>query len=95
MFIVQLKFSTNKTSAPEFMTAHNEWIAQGFADGVFLCVGSLVPAAGGLLLATGASREELEARVNSDPFVQNNVVTVEIAEIDVKKTVPALNFLKS
>ena len=95
MFIVQLKFSSNKSAAPEFMTAHNEWIAQGFADGVFLCVGSLVPPAGGVLLATDASREELETRVNSDPFVQNNVVTVEISEVHVKKTVPALDFLKN
>jgi uncharacterized protein YciI len=94
MFIVQLKFSTNKTAAPEFMAAHNEWIAQGFDDGVFQCVGSLVPAAGGALLAIGKNRAELEARINEDPFVQNKVVDVELIEIDVKKTIPSLAILK-
>ena len=94
MFIVQLKFSTNKTAAPEFMAAHNDWITEGFNDGVFQCVGSLVPAAGGALLAIGESQEELEARINADPFVQNDVVIAEITEIDVKKTVPALDILK-
>jgi len=95
MFIVLLKFSHNKAGAPEFMAAHNEWIAQGFADGVFQCVGSLVAAAGGALLASGESREDLDARVNADPFVQNDVVIAEITEVDVKKTVPALAGLKA
>lgn len=94
MFIVFLKFSNNKAAAPEFMAAHNKWIAQGFADGVFQCMGSLVPAAGGALLAVGESREMLEIRVAADPFVQNDVVIAEITEVDVKKTVTALNFLK-
>tara|TARA_R110002094_G_scaffold347_1_gene1628 strand:+ start:2539 stop:2832 length:294 start_codon:yes stop_codon:yes gene_type:complete len=94
VFIVLLKFSTSKTAAPEFMAAHNEWIAQGFVDGVFQCVGSLVPTAGGALLAIGESRDKLEARVNADPFVQNDVVVAEITEVDVKKTAPALDILK-
>ncbi len=94
MFIVQLKFSTNKAAAPEFMPAHNEWIAQGFADGVFQCTGSLVPAAGGAILATGETRKKLEARVNADPFVRNNVVSAEITEVDVKKAAPGLDSLK-
>ena len=94
MFIVLLKFSNNKAAAAEFMAAHNEWIAQGFADGVFQCVGSLVPAAGGALLALGEGREVLESRVDTDPFVQNDVVIAEIIEVDVKKTVTALETLK-
>ena len=94
MFVVFLKFSKNKAAAPEFMAAHNDWVAQGFTDGVFQCVGSVVPAAGGALLALGESRELLEARVNADPFVQNDVVTAEITEVDVKKTAPALDTLK-
>lgn len=47
MFVTFLKFAENRGQAPEFMAAHNGWIAQGFADGVFLCAGSLVPGAGG------------------------------------------------
>ncbi len=94
MFIILLMFSNSKAAAPEFMATHNEWIAQGFADGVFQCVGSLVPAAGGGFLAFGESREMLEVRVDADHFVQNDVVIAEITEGDVKKTVNALDFLK-
>ncbi|RVQ08165.1 hypothetical protein [Sinorhizobium meliloti] len=47
MFVTFLRFAENRTGAPDFMSAHNDWIAQGFADGVFFCVGSLQAAAGG------------------------------------------------
>jgi uncharacterized protein YciI len=93
MFMIFLKFN-NQAAAPEYMAAHNDWIAQGFADGVFHCAGTMVPAVGGALLASGESRAMLATRVAADPFVKNDVVTAEITEIDVKKTVNALDFLK-
>ena len=93
MFITLLKFAGNRAAAPEFMAAHNEWIAKGFADGVFFCVGSLTPAAGGAILAHGESREGHEARVAADPFVVHGIVAAEIYEVDPKRTAEALNFL--
>lgn len=94
MFITFLKFSENRVAAQEFMAAHNDWIAQGFAEGKFLCVGSLSPSAGGAILSHGESREELEARVAADPFVIHNVVAAEVHEVEPKRTIPALEFLK-
>jgi uncharacterized protein YciI len=94
MFITFLKFAENRSAAPEFMAAHNEWIAKGFADGVFLCAGSLQPAAGGAILASGESRTAHDARIASDPFVVQGIVTAETYEIDPKRTVPALDFVK-
>lgn len=95
MFITFLKFAENRAAAPEFMAAHNQWIAKGFADGVFLCVGSLTPAAGGAILAHGENREQHEARIATDPFVVQGVVAAEIHEVDPKRTVDALDFLRA
>lgn len=95
MFIIYLRFSENRSAASDFMPAHNAWIARGFEDGIFQCVGSLTPEGGGAILATGESREEIEARINADPFVEHNVVVAEITEVDVKKTTPALDVLKA
>ena len=94
MFFVVLTFSNNKAMAPEYMEAHNDWISTGFADGVFLSVGSLKPEGGGAILAAHESREKIELRVSADPFVVNDVVTAEIFEVDVKRTVPELELLK-
>lgn len=95
MFVTFLKFSTNRAAAPDHMAAHNAWIAQGFAEGTFLCVGGLQPAAGGAILSQGESRTALEARLAADPFVAHGIVTAEIHEVDPKRTVPALDFLKA
>lgn len=95
MFITFLKFSENRAAAPEFMAAHNDWIAQGFADGKFLCVGSLLPGAGGAILSHHESRAELDARLANDPFVVHGIVSAEVHEIDPKRTVPSLDFLKA
>jgi len=93
VFIVLLRFSDNKIQAGEYMEGHNEWIKQGFSDGVFLLVGSLEPGLGGSVIAHNTSLEELQQRVNADPFVAGNVVTSEIIEISPKKTDERLGFL--
>ena len=93
MFMVLLKFSDNKSLASENMQGHNLWIKQGFDDGVFLMAGSLQPGLGGTVMVNGESREELKARVQKDPFVEHNVVSAEILEIDPKNVDARLNFL--
>lgn len=93
MFVVLLRFSQNKEQASTFMDGHNQWIRRGFEDGIFLMVGSLQPGLGGSVMAHGISREDLESRVNEDPFVAENIVTAEILEIEPKKADERLNFL--
>ena len=93
MFIVLLLFSDNKDRAGEFMDGHNAWIKQGFEDSVFLMAGSLQPGLGGAVMAHNTSQEELEARLNRDPFVAEKVVSAEILEIAPAMTDERLEFL--
>ena len=93
MFIVLLKFSDNKGNAGQFMEGHKEWIKRGFDDGVFLLVGSLQPNLGGGIVAHDTSLSDLQSRVNSDPFVAENVVTAEFLEIAPAKAETRLSFL--
>lgn len=93
MFIVFLRFSENKNQAAQFMAGHNDWIRRGFDDGVFLLVGSLQPNLGGGLVAHNTSLADLQARVNDDPFVAQDIVTAEILEISPATTDERLDFL--
>ncbi|WP_417455434.1 YciI family protein [Kiloniella sp.] len=93
MFIVLLKFSTEKAKASQFMDEHKAWIKRGFDEGVFLMVGSLKPGAGGVVLAHNCSLEELERRAQEDPFVVEKIVSAEILEIDPAKADDRLSFL--
>jgi len=93
MFIVLLTFSDNKEHASEFMEGHNEWLKRGFDDGVFLLAGSLQPSLGGGIVAHNTSLNDLQNRVNDDPFVAQKVVSAEIHEITPAKADERLQFL--
>lgn len=93
MFAIFLKFAENRAKAPEFMDAHKAWIKQGFDDGVFLMVGSLQPNMGGAVLAHGVARDDIETRVNEDPFVIEGIVTAEVLEISPARADQRLDFL--
>ena len=93
MFIVLLKFSANKGQAGQFMEGHKAWIKRGIDEGIFLVVGSLQPNLGGGIVAYNTSLSELQSRVNTDPFVAENVVSVEILEISPSIADERLKFL--
>lgn len=93
MFIVTLKFSDNKGQAGQFMDGHKQWIKRGFDDGVFLLVGSLQPNLGGGIVVHNTTLANLQARVNDDPFVAQNIVSADILEIAPARTDERLSFL--
>jgi uncharacterized protein YciI len=93
MFIVLLRFSTNPERGAALLAAHNEWIKKGFDDGVFLVVGRLEPKLGGGIVAYATSRQELQNRIDDDPFVVERVVTAEIFEVLPSRADPRLTFL--
>lgn len=93
MFVVLLRFSSNKAKAGQLMVAHEAWIRRGFDDGVFALVGSLQPKLGGALVAHNVSLADLQDRLNADPFVAEDVVTVEILDITPSRTDDRLKFI--
>ena len=94
MFVVLLNFSSNKSEAGQFMDGHNAWIRRGFEEGVFLLAGGIVPKLGGGILAHNTTLADLEARVNLDPFVAEDVVRAQIIEITPARTDERLAFLQ-
>jgi uncharacterized protein YciI len=93
MFVVLLRFSSNKGQAGQFMEGHKEWIKRGFDDGVFLLVGNLQPSLGGGIVAHNTSLSVLQNRVHEDPFVAEDIVAAEILEIAPSRTDARLDFL--
>ncbi len=93
MLVVLLKFSGNKARASQFMEGHREWIKRGFDDGVFLLAGNLQPNLGGGLVAHNTSLADILRRVNTDPFVVEDVVSAEILEITPSRVDDRLKFL--
>ena len=76
------------------MKAHNAWIERGFDEGVFLLVGSLEgPKKGGAIVAHNTTLAELQLRVDSDPFVSEDIVRAEILSISPWRADERLAFL--
>ena len=93
MFVVLLKFSANKAKAGQFMEGHNAWLRQGFDDGVFLLAGSIKPGLGGAIIAHNLSPDDLQNRIDADPFVAEDVVRAEILDVAAAKADARLNFM--
>jgi uncharacterized protein YciI len=93
MFVVMLKFFSNKGDAKQLIEGHKEWIKRGFDDGVFLLAGNLQPQLGGVIVAHNTSLADLQSRLNDDPFVAKNVVNADILEIAPSKADARLQFL--
>ena len=93
MFIVFLRFSTQKEKASEFMPAHKAWIKKGIENEQVLIVGSLESKQGGCIITRNMAREELDNYINEDPFVIEDIVTAEIIEFTPSMSSEALAFL--
>ena len=93
MFIVLLRFSSNRGQAGQFMEGHKQWIRQGFDDGVFLLAGTLQPGLGGAIVAHNISLADLRRRVDKDPFVAEDVVSADTLEIAPSRADEKLKFL--
>jgi uncharacterized protein YciI len=95
VFIILLRFSSNRDLAGRYMPAHRDWIQQGFDDGAFVLVGSIQPQSGGAILAQADTLTAIQERVSRDPFVTEDVVQAEIIEVSPARTDGRLDFLAS
>ena len=53
---------------------------QHYAAGTFLVSGRKIPRDGGIIVATGRSRDEIETIVQADPFVARGLADARIIE---------------
>lgn len=95
MFVITLSYLVDIELIDEAMPAHREWVETQYADGVFLASGAQVPRKGGVILAAGLPRLELEARLSLDPFQQKNLAAYEIVEFVPRVVAPGLEALQA
>ena len=81
---VALRHPGNASRAPELLDAHLRWMVAAerrgelFASGPFVADGVPPGALGGMSIVRAASLEEAREILSSDPFVKENVVTLEL-----------------
>jgi uncharacterized protein YciI len=62
------------------MKAHVAFLNRHYASGRFVVSGRKIPRDGGIIIATGASKAEIETLVREDPFVARGLAECRVVE---------------
>ena len=85
MFVIELVYKADLARIDAHMSAHMKFLKKYYASGHFVVSGRKVPREGGIILAVGASRAEIEAIANADPFVAKGLAEARIVEFRVSQ----------
>lgn len=80
VFVIELLYKAALTKIDAHMKAHVAFLNKHYASGQFLVSGRKIPRDGGIILAVGSSREEIEAIVREDPFVARGLADFRVIE---------------
>jgi uncharacterized protein YciI len=80
MFVIELTYKTELSEIDAHMRAHMAFLNKHYAAGTFVLSGRKIPREGGIILAVGESREQIEALVKEDPFHRHGLADFRVIE---------------
>jgi uncharacterized protein YciI len=80
MFVIELVYKSDLTEIDAHMKAHVAFLKKYYATGNFLVSGRKVPRDGGVILAVGKNREQIEKIIREDPFQKHGLADFRIIE---------------
>ena len=93
MFVIELIYKVELSEIDAAMRAHMAYLKKEYAAGRFLMSGRKVPRTGGIILALGESREQIETLVNQDPFVARGLADFRITEFNLSQRAESIDAL--
>ena len=90
LFVIDIEYTVPFEQIEPVLAPHMDFVKQCYAEGRFLVSGPKDPRTGGIVIATGPSRDEIEALMARDPFVEAGVVAVTITPFAASNRHPAL-----
>ncbi|HEX2671670.1 MAG TPA: YciI family protein [Polyangiaceae bacterium] len=80
MFVIELIYKAELSEIDAHMKAHMAYLKKYYAAGHFLVSGRKIPRDGGIILAVGKDKQQLEAIVKEDPFCKHGLADFRIIE---------------
>ncbi len=80
MFVIELTYKSTLAEIDASMAAHVKYLAKYYAAGNFLVSGRKIPREGGIILAVGASKDEIERIISEDPFYKRGLAEFRVIE---------------
>jgi uncharacterized protein YciI len=80
MFVIELIYKVDLAEIDANMSAHVAFLNKYYASGNFLISGRKIPRDGGIILAAGKTRQQIQAIIEEDPFVSRGLADYRIVE---------------
>ena len=80
MFVIELIYKSDLERIDRSMKAHVAYLKKYYDAGHFLVSGRKIPRDGGIIVAVGASREQIEGIIREDPFVSGGLADFKVIE---------------
>jgi uncharacterized protein YciI len=80
MFVIELIYKAELALIDAHMAAHMKFLKKYYASGHFLVSGRKIPRDGGIIVAVGKSRDEIERIAREDPFCARGLADARIIE---------------
>lgn len=93
MYIVLLTYVQPLSAVEAHLQEHRAFLDRHYAAGHFVASGARVPRTGGVILARGLTRPELDAVLAEDPFHRAQVAQYEVIEFAPSKAAPGFEGL--
>jgi uncharacterized protein YciI len=90
LFIIELNYKAPLSEIDKNMRAHMAFLKKHYDAGTFLMSGRKVPRDGGIIIATGGSRSEIEAIAGQDPFCERGLADFRVIEFSVSQRAGSL-----
>jgi uncharacterized protein YciI len=88
VFVLVLTYVRPLEEVDALMREHVAWLQENYDAGRFVVSGRRIPRTGGVILARGDDRDEIEAIAANDPFVKGGVATCEVVQFRASQSEP-------
>ncbi|HEY5332123.1 MAG TPA: YciI family protein [Solirubrobacterales bacterium] len=97
MFVLISEYQASIAEVEAVLPRHSEWVTAGYREGRILVSGRRQPPQGGLIVAAGLDRADVEHWLAGDPFVVAAVAVYRIEQFgatDFPKRSPAFDLFR-
>jgi uncharacterized protein YciI len=88
MFVIELVYKADLSEIDAHMSAHVAFLKKHYTAGNFVMSGRKIPRDGGIILAVGKDRAQIEAIIEEDPFHRHDLADFRVIQFRASQRAP-------
>lgn len=85
MFVIEITYIRPLDEVERHIEAHRQFLKQHYDSGVFIMSGVKVPRDGGVIIANGHAKADIEAIMVTDPFAKQKLANYTMTQFDASR----------